>query len=241
MRSPDQDVTSTSPNLPWPCPDQWERRVAVLEPPGGISCSLRHSPAGALTDRMIPQLLCVSSILLSLTTARLSTLMVSSLLPANIFNIRCWIDNQGIVLQDENTIIAEFKVWSGYQLPFIVIRFLLFNLFRSSRPDIKQMKLIEIKLKIKFKIIKKIHPGVWLRTGRWKTEKLSEGNKKSGWDLADIQELWLRVSALLFTTLMSFTLSLPYFFSYNGLFYMKVFAVYIFYIHMYILPFNLPP
>ena len=59
-------------------------------------------------------------------------------------------------------------------------------------------------MKIKFKI-KKIHPGVWLRTGRWKTEKLSEGNKKSGWDLADIQELWLRVSALLFTTLMSFT------------------------------------
>ena len=110
-----------------------------MEPPGGISCRLRHSPAGALTDRMIPQLLCVSSILLSLTTARLSTLMVSSLLPANIFNIRCWIDNQGIVLQDENTIIAEFKVWSGCQLPF-----LLFNLFRSSRPDIKQMKLIEI-------------------------------------------------------------------------------------------------
>ena len=76
-----------------------------------ISCGLCHSSAGVLTDKMIPHLLCLSSILLSLTAARLSTLLVSSSLPATVFNIRCWIDNQGIVVEDEKTIIAEFKVW----------------------------------------------------------------------------------------------------------------------------------
>ena len=81
----------------------------------GFSCSLCHSSAGALTDRMIPHLLCVWGLLLPLTTARLSTLLVSSVLPANIFSIRCWIDNQGIVLQDQNTIIAEFKVWGQHR------------------------------------------------------------------------------------------------------------------------------
>merc|ERR1719150_553905 len=58
---------------------------------------------------MIKLILCLSSLLITLASSKLSALIVSSTFPSNIFTIRCWTDSQGIVVEDSDRILAEFK------------------------------------------------------------------------------------------------------------------------------------
>ena len=84
-----------------------------------ISCSLHQYSPTTLTDIMIKLILCLSSLLITLASSKLSALIVSSTFPSNIFTIRCWTDSQGIVLEDSDRILAEFKVcWPIIQFQF---------------------------------------------------------------------------------------------------------------------------
>ena len=85
---------------------------------------------------MIKLIICLSSLLFTLASSKLSALIVSSTFPANIFTIRCWTDSQGIVLEDSDRILAEFKVcWPIIQFQFQ---------FQFNLADFKQKDLINV-------------------------------------------------------------------------------------------------